>query len=1298
MSVFGTGEAHAQGSANDTSPLGSNLHFFRDWASEWTTVDAFKQSRPWYTQCHWLGGQPDCTTQNAFDTEEAHLLDLDADGWVRSLPRPSDPPRFWTVATQMFTDMAGHYPVGRYVVLYQGQGTLEYGYGATKNEALSAPGRDVIDVVSNPNGIQLKITSTDPLGTGNYIRNIRVIMPGFESTYTTQPFHPDAIARLAPYRTLRFMMWGEINGSTQTAWADRPRPASARYSEIGVGVPFELMVDLANTVGADAWLNVPHMVDDTYVSSMASLVLGRLSPSQKVYVEYSNEIWNDANGFPQGAWVEQQANALWPNSTASSYEKRLNWYGRRAAQICDIWKSVWGAQADRVVCVMGAQSSNAWSAAQALDCALWTEGAPCSAHGFDYVAIAPYISFGMYTSSIRDQVVTWATAPNGLDLLFQEIFYGGVIVGGWPGGELAHSRDATLDHVATAAARGLGVIAYEAGAELFDPMRDPATIALFQAANRDPRMGVAYDQYLLDWRNSGAEMMVHFVNLAKYDNNGAAGALEYMYQAGSPKHDALMEFIDTTACWWGCMCGNGVIDRGEQCDDGNTANGDCCSSACQFEPSSTVCRSAAGVCDVADYCTGTSASCPSDSKSTAVCRPVANACDVAAESCTGSTDSCPADGAIRDCSSMATACRAASCDPVLGCTWTATNEGGACNDGNPNTSPDVCVLGACTQPNPVPMLSSFTPTSVNVGSAGVTVTLTGSSFRTNSYVTWNGAAMATTFVSATTLTISVPASSFTAAGYATIQVHTPTPGGGSSAQRTFTVNNLAPTVTLLAPVQTTVGAAGVTIGVNGTNFARTTYVTFNGTSVPTTYVSATRVDAAVPASLLTTAGTRTVTAVTPAPGGGSASRTFTVNNATPTLTSLSPTSTPVNTTSLVLTVNGTNFLSGALVRFNGTYYTSTFVSSTRLTATIPGSQLTVAGSYDVQALNPSPTQGPSTAIQFSVSNAATLTMLTPAAATAGSPNLTLTLDGSGFAAGAVATFNGTNLTTTFVSATRLTATVPAASIATEGTYNATVVNPGSTASAARTFTVGRPLMYSLSNATQMLPGSVAVGDEDLFRLHTPSSTYAMYFDGSVRGVPTTVDVDAFHVNADGSILMSFDATVTVGGVAADSQDIVRWVPSTNTWSMYFDGSDVGLTTIDEDIDALAILADGRILISTLGAFSVTGVTGEDEDIIAFTPTTTGANTAGTFAMYFDGSDVALGGVANLDVDAITIAADGSLLISILGAGTVPSVGAATGDDVIRLVNPTFGDATSCNYQMHQAGAAVGLTGGVDGLY
>jgi subtilisin family serine protease len=83
--------------------------------------------------------------------------------------------------------------------------------------------------------------------------------------------------------------------------------------------------------------------------------------------------------------------------------------------------------------------------------------------------------------------------------------------------------------------------------------------------------------------------------------------------------------------------------------------------------------------------------------------------------------------------------------------------------------------------------------------------------------------------------------------------------------------------------------------------------------------------------------------------------------------------------------------------------------------------------------------------------------LSPASTTAGAAAFTLTVDGVNFDSSAVVRWNGANRTTTFVSATQLTAAITAADVASAGTASITVSNPSkSTTSAAQAFTINPP--------------------------------------------------------------------------------------------------------------------------------------------------------------------------------------------------------------------------------------------------
>ncbi|NJO80618.1 MAG: hypothetical protein HC827_20330 [Cyanobacteria bacterium RM1_2_2] len=171
--------------STDSLGLGTNLTSVSDWSTELPFLDGFKSSRQWIPQC-----LPSEGCGDSWGTGESDKIDLDEQGWVKSLPKPEDGLKFTRVSTLLYREINGKYPGGQYVVLYEGEGKIEYGFDASKDEATSRPGRDVLNVEPSQGGVYLIITETDPNNTGNYIRNIRVVPIEYENTFETEIFNP----------------------------------------------------------------------------------------------------------------------------------------------------------------------------------------------------------------------------------------------------------------------------------------------------------------------------------------------------------------------------------------------------------------------------------------------------------------------------------------------------------------------------------------------------------------------------------------------------------------------------------------------------------------------------------------------------------------------------------------------------------------------------------------------------------------------------------------------------------------------------------------------------------------------------------------------------------------------------------------------------------------------------------------------------------------------------------------------------------------------------------------------------
>jgi cysteine-rich repeat protein len=107
-------------------------------------------------------------------------------------------------------------------------------------------------------------------------------------------------------------------------------------------------------------------------------------------------------------------------------------------------------------------------------------------------------------------------------------------------------------------------------------------------------------------------------------------------------------------------CGNAIQDPGEQCDDGNVLNGDCCNSECQFEPASSLCSdgvycNGAETCDSAGVCL---AGMPVDCSDGIAC--TVDACDETSDVCIHDPDSTSCDD-LQYCNGIEV------CDPLVGC-------------------------------------------------------------------------------------------------------------------------------------------------------------------------------------------------------------------------------------------------------------------------------------------------------------------------------------------------------------------------------------------------------------------------------------------------------------------------------------------------------------------------------------------------------------------------------------------------------------------------------------------------------
>lgn len=487
------GFSAAQGSPENPG-IGMNLAAVVDYTTEQPFVDVFKTASPWISQ------------REGADWGQGGPLALTPEGWIASL----EPGQY---AETILFSADRSYPAGEYLLLYEGEGEFAFRFS---NAAVvnSEPGRLVVNVTPADNGIFLQIVTTNP---ENPIRNIRFLMPG-----TEQLFNPIFLERLAPFSPLRFMDWMATNHSSISTWEERPQVTDATY--MLRGVPVEVMVTLANTLRADAWFNMPHQATDDYVRSFATYVRDHLDPALRVYIEYSNETWNGA--FSQAGYVMEQGNSL-NLAGDDAFLAGLRFHSQRAVEMFGIWEDVFGGT-ERLVRVLASQAGNAWTGEQV---ASWQNAYEHA----DALAIAPYFSCDDPGSPATADAVAALTVDELLDRQMANVRPGGC----------AHQM--VVDNLEVARRFGLQLVAYEGGQHLagYGGAENNETLtALFIEANRHPRMGEIYLEYLRMWQASGGGLFLHFNDATIPSKFGSWGALETIGQENAPKYEALLTFLN----------------------------------------------------------------------------------------------------------------------------------------------------------------------------------------------------------------------------------------------------------------------------------------------------------------------------------------------------------------------------------------------------------------------------------------------------------------------------------------------------------------------------------------------------------------------------------------------------------------------------------------------------------------------------------------------------------------------------------------------------------------------------------
>ncbi|MEW5830049.1 MAG: hypothetical protein AB1846_14235, partial [Chloroflexota bacterium] len=202
---------------------------------------------------------------------------------------------------------------GTYRLKFTGQANTITAAGATvqNKQYNAATNTTTADVIIN-GADYLYLTFT---GTNGGVKNVKLMLPGHNFSET---WNRDFLAALEPIPVIRLMDFTATNWNHVVTWSDRTLPNAATqqshpagYGWQGKGIAWEYAIDLLNVTDKDGWINIPAEANDAYVQSLINLIknggngFAPLEADRKLYIEYSNEVWNGM--FDQTQFNYEQA-------------------------------------------------------------------------------------------------------------------------------------------------------------------------------------------------------------------------------------------------------------------------------------------------------------------------------------------------------------------------------------------------------------------------------------------------------------------------------------------------------------------------------------------------------------------------------------------------------------------------------------------------------------------------------------------------------------------------------------------------------------------------------------------------------------------------------------------------------------------------------------------------------------------------------------------------------------------------------------------------------------------------------